>query len=140
MIFFRTFPQFPHAPTWGYTNSMKMRPYSSVDEYLENFNGSTKQKLESIRKLIKQLVPDSQEKISYGIPTATLDGKYLVYFAGYDKHVSVYPIPPVGDEALQEIINTYRAGKGTLKFPLNKPLPTDFIQAIILAHVNRLRG
>jgi len=117
-----------------------MKPYSNVDEYLENFNDSTKQKLESIRELMKQLVPDNQEKISYGIPTATLDGKYLVYFAGYDKHVSVYPIPPVHDEALQESINTYQAGQGTLKFPLDKPLPFDFIKEIILAHVHRLRG
>ena len=119
---------------------MQMKPYTSIDEYLENFSGETRQKLDAIRNLIRQLVPDSQEKISYGIPATTLDGKYLVYFAGYDRHISIYPVPSVRDETLQKGIETHRAGKGTLKFELDKPLPIEFIKGIILAHVERLRG
>src|SRR5688572_12719590 len=94
-------------------NCMKMQPYQTVDEYLENFSGETREKLDAIRKLIKQLEPEAKEKISYGIPTTTLNDKYLVYFAGYDSHISIYPIPRIVPNELQEKIDKYQAGKGT---------------------------
>ncbi len=75
-------------------------------------------------------VPKAEEKISYGIPTFTLNGKYLIYFAGWKHHISIYPIP-VGDEALNQEIAPYVSGKGTLKFPIGKPMPLKLITKIV---------
>ncbi len=107
-----------------------MESYSSVDEYLNNFSGETRKKLDEIRKTIKELVPNAGEKISYGIPTMTLNGKYFIYFAGYAKHVSLYPIP-ASDEKFQKELQPYVAGKGTVRFPLDKPLPLPLIHEMV---------
>lgn len=110
---------------------MKMNSYTTVDEYLENFSGETRKKLNTIRQMIKKEIPNGEESISYGIPTIKIDGKYVIYFAGYENHVSLYPLPKA--EELQEAIKPYIAGKGTLKFPLNKPLPLELIEKVIKA-------
>ena len=107
-----------------------MQAYKTVDEYLTNFSGDTRKKLDEIRKTIKEMVPNAGEKISYGIPTLTLDGKYFMYFAGYAKHVSLYPIP-AGDEAFHKELKPYVAGKGTVRFPLDKPLPLPLIRKMV---------
>lgn len=107
-----------------------MHRYENTDEYIANFSGETRNKLETLRKTIKELVPEADEKISYGIPTFTLNGKYFIYIAGYEKHVSMYPIPP-GDEAFEKELAPYVAGKGTVKFPLGKPLPLPLIRKIV---------
>ena len=79
------------------------------------------------------------EKISYQIPTITLDGKALLYFSGWKEHISLYPIPPV-DEPLSHQLDPYRAGKGTLKFPLKNPIPYDLITHITQAFVAARRS
>ena len=71
--------------------------------------------------------PGTEERISYGIPTFALDGRYLIYFAGWKQHVSVYPIPET-DDVLERAIAPYRTGKGTLRFPLDQPIPYDLIE------------
>lgn len=113
------------------TDSRKtLKPYADVDGYLLNFSGKTRDNLETLRHLIKKLEPESGEKISYGIPTFTLDGKYFIYIAGYEKHVSMYPIPP-GDEAFEKELAPYVAGKGTVRFSLDKPLPLALIRKMV---------
>ncbi len=109
---------------------MKLQSYTTVNEYLDNFSGETRKKLDTIRETIKEMVPEAGEKISYGIPTFTLNDKYVIYFAGYDKHVSLYPIPP-GDEAFKKQLAPYVAGKGTVHFALDKPLPLPLIRKMI---------
>lgn len=108
-----------------------MKQYTNVDEYLENFSGETRKRLDTIRAMIKKEIPNGEEVISYGIPTVKIDGKYVIYFAGFPNHVSIYPLPQ--DEKLREEIKPYVAGKGTLKFPLNKPMPLDRVQKVIKA-------
>lgn len=71
-------------------------------------------------------MPTADETISYGIPTFTIGGRYLVYFAGWKHHISVHPVP-AGDAAFQRKIEPYVAGKGTLTFPLGEPIPYDLI-------------
>lgn len=116
-----------------------MNKYDTVDEYLANFSGETREKLDLIRKTIKEIAPpETGEKISYGIPTFTMNGKYLIYFAGYPNHVSIYPIPPA-DEAFEKELAPYVAGKGTLRFPLDKPLPLDLIRKVTDLHVERVQ-
>lgn len=107
-----------------------MQKYTTVDEYLANFSGETRKKLDTLRSLIKEMVPEAGEKISYGIPTFTLRGKYFIYTAGYTEHVSLYPIPR-GDEEFQKELAPYVAGKGTVRFHLGKPLPLPLIRKMI---------
>lgn len=111
-----------------------MKAYKSVDEYIANFSEEVQGRLEEIRKAIKQEVPEVGEKISYGIPAATLKGKPVIYFAGYKNHISIYPMTPAIEENIKEAL-AYRTGKGTLQFPFNKLLPMPLIRQIIKVRV-----
>lgn len=111
-----------------------MKPYKNVDEYIANFPSAVQDRLKEIRKAIKDEAPGMEEKISYGIPTATLNGKYFIYFAGYKKHVSIYPVTQAVENTIKGI-DKYRTGKGTLQFPLDKPLPMTLIRKIIKVRV-----
>jgi uncharacterized protein YdhG (YjbR/CyaY superfamily) len=104
--------------------------FTSIDEYIASFPAETQKILEEIRATIKATAPDAKEKISYQIPTFELNGRNLVHFAGWKKHVSLYPIP-AGDEAFKKEIAQYVAGKGTLKFPLDEPVPLELIGEVV---------
>jgi uncharacterized protein YdhG (YjbR/CyaY superfamily) len=75
--------------------------FKSVDSYIESFPAGVREVLQEVRRRCRAGVAGSEEKISYGIPTITLGGKYVVYFAGWKQHVSLYPVPR-GDEAFNE--------------------------------------
>ena len=102
---------------------------ATIDEYIRPFPGDVQGVLQEVRRRIRKAVPTAGETISYGIPTFTLGGKYLVYFAGWKHHISVYPVP-AGDATFEREIGPYRAGKGTLKFPLAEPIPYDMIERV----------
>ena len=102
----------------------------SIDEYIDTFPENVQTILKQVRKTIKAAAPKAGEKISYGIPTFTLNGKYLIYFAGWKHHISIYPIP-VGDESFNEEVAQYVSGKGTLKFPIDNPMPLKLITKIV---------
>jgi len=103
--------------------------FATVDEYIGSFPDDVRVILEEIRRRIRAAVPQAAETISYQIPTFTLDGSAFVYFAGWKHHVAVYPIPS-GDEAFERELASYRAAKGTLKFPLKQPIPFDLIERV----------
>ena len=109
----------------------------SIDEYIARFPADVQDILEKIRTTIRNAAPDAQETISYGMPTFTLKG-YLVYFAAYKKHIGFYPAP-IGIEEFKDDIAEYEAGKGTLQFPLNKPIPYDLIRKIVIFRVKEER-
>jgi uncharacterized protein YdhG (YjbR/CyaY superfamily) len=109
---------------------MAPKKAASIDEYIAGFPKETQKILEQIRATIKNTAPDAEETISYAIPTFTLNKTYLVYFAGYKNHVSLYPAP-TGNETFEKEIAAYKSGKGTVQFPLNKPLPLNLITKII---------
>ncbi|MFF2243227.1 iron chaperone [Arthrobacter sp. NPDC058130] len=113
--------------------------FESVEEYIASFPAEVQEMLQEIRRRCRAAVPGSGEMISYGIPTITLDGKYVVYFAGWAHHISVYPVP-AGDESLNEELAPYRAAKGTLKFPLQKPVPFELIGKVAAALAGERRG
>ena len=100
--------------------------FNTIDEYITSFPTEVQGILREVRRRCHTAVPDSGEMISYGIPTITLDGKYVVYFAGWAHHLSVYPVP-AGDAGFKAEIAPYRSAKGTLKFPLGKPVPYELI-------------
>jgi len=106
-----------------------MAKFETIDEYIASFPRDVQRTLESVREAIRAAVPDTTERISYGIPTFALDGKYVVYFSGWKEHVSVYPIPEA-DPALGRELKPHMAGKGTLKFPLAQPMPLDLIARV----------
>jgi uncharacterized protein YdhG (YjbR/CyaY superfamily) len=103
----------------------------SVDEYIAQFPPETQKALEELRALIRATAPGVTERISYGIPALHLNGKYLLYFAGYTKHVGLYPITGAVAQALGEELEPYKSGKATARFPLGQPLPTDLIRRIV---------
>lgn len=107
-----------------------MVQYKTVDEYIKIFSEDVQKKLWELRQEIKQLAPDATESISYGIPTFKTDGKYLIYFAAFKTHFSIYPVTAGVEKELPEI-EKYRTGKGTLQFPIDQDLPLPLIRKIV---------
>jgi uncharacterized protein YdhG (YjbR/CyaY superfamily) len=104
--------------------------FSSIDEYIKSFPEDIQKHLKQIRKTIKQAAPDVVEKISYNMPTFTLNGKYLVYFAGWKNHIAFYGAPR-GNPELDKDLKSYESGQGTLQFPYEKQMPLDLIARIV---------
>lgn len=104
--------------------------FKSIDEYISTFPDEIANKLEAVRKIIKNELPDATETISYQIPCFKQNGKYVIYFAGYKNHLGIYPIPP-GDKDFQKKIEPFVKGKGTLQFSNDKDLPTEIIKEVI---------
>ncbi|HEX7490750.1 MAG TPA: DUF1801 domain-containing protein [Candidatus Limnocylindrales bacterium] len=102
----------------------------SIDVYIAGFPAETQKALSEMRSIISSVAPGATESISYSIPTFDLNGRHLVHFAGYAKHVGFYPIP-TGIEAFKEELAPYKQGKGSVQFPLNRPLPADLIRRIV---------
>jgi len=102
----------------------------TVDDYIQSFPSDVQVVLETLRALARKALPDADEAISYGIAAYRIDGADIVYFAGWQRHTSLYPIPVVGEDLDQEL-KPYRSGRGTLRFRLGEPLPTALIEAVI---------
>jgi uncharacterized protein YdhG (YjbR/CyaY superfamily) len=111
----------------------------TIDEYIARFPAETQKVLAELRALIKATAPDATETISYAIPTFDLNGRHLVHFAGYARHIGFYPIPS-GMEAFKEELKPYKQGKGSAQFPLDRPLPTDLIRRIVEFRVRENTG
>ncbi len=109
--------------------SKKVR-FSSIDEYIATFPEDIQKILEEVRGTIKAAAPEAREKISYQIAAFELNGKNLIHFAGWKNHISLYPIPS-GSEVFNKQLSQYIDGKGTLKFPLGKPLPLKLISKVV---------
>jgi len=104
--------------------------YQSIDEYIAACPEESQAYLRQIRELIHALVPEAKEKISYQIACFELSGKNLIHFAGWKKHVSLYP-SPAGTDAFNKEIAKYADGRGTVKFPMDKPLPVKLIEKAV---------
>ena len=111
----------------------------SIDGYIAGFPPETQQMLEELRALIKASAPDATETISYAIPTFDLNGRHLVHFAGFKRHIGFYPVPSA-IEAFEEELKPYKSGKGSAQFPIGQPLPTDLIRRIVEFRVAENRG
>ena len=107
-----------------------MATFTSVDEYINSFPKDIKSKLEELRKIILKTAPSSEQVISYNIPCFKIDGKYLIYFAGYKSHIGLYPVKS-GMENLQKELEPYLSGKATARFAVDKPLPASLITKIV---------
>jgi uncharacterized protein YdhG (YjbR/CyaY superfamily) len=107
----------------------------SIDEYIAGFPPETQSVLEEVRGVIRETAPDATERISYAIPTFDLNGRHLVHFAGYAKHVGFYPVTTSVAEAFEQELKPYKQGKGSVQFPLSEPMPTDLIRRMVEARV-----
>ena len=101
-----------------------------IDEYIAGFPDNVQEILQKIRTTIRKAAPKAEEAISYQIPTFTLNGRYLIYFAGYKSHVSIYPAPRQSENFKDELA-AYKGGKGTVQFPLDEPIPFGLITRIV---------
>jgi len=103
--------------------------YTSIDEYIALFSEETKKILQELRSTIKNAAPGAEEKISYQMPAFAQKG-ILVYFAAWKNHIGFYPTSS-GTQAFKQELSVYKSSKGSVKFPLDKPLPLDLISNIV---------
>ncbi len=109
-----------------------MKPSGSaatIDEYIRQQPKNVQGRLTALRKLIRQNVPEAEEKIAYRMPTFTLNGN-LVHFAAHAAHIGFYPTPSAITEFSRELAR-YETSKGAIQFPLDEPLPTELIARIV---------
>ena len=104
--------------------------FTTMEEYISTFPEEIKAVLEHVRQAIHHAAPEAIETMSYGMPTFDLKGKHLVFFAGWKQHLSLHPLP-AGDAAFQQELAHYKRAKGTIQFPLDKPIPYDFVERIV---------
>ncbi|MBK7882988.1 MAG: DUF1801 domain-containing protein [Chitinophagaceae bacterium] len=103
---------------------------ATIDEYIFTFPRDIQKLLQQIRTTIKKAAPKAEECISYGMPAFALNGKKLVYFAGYKNHIGFYATP-TGHEAFKKDLSVYKQGKGSVQFPLDQLMPLNLITQIV---------
>jgi uncharacterized protein YdhG (YjbR/CyaY superfamily) len=109
---------------------MKTTAPKNINEYIRSLPKETQPIVKKLRSIIKKLAPAAEEGISYGIPIFKLNGRMFIYIAGYKKHTSIYPAPRRNPEFAEEL-SEYKGGKGTVQFPIGKPLPVRLIKRIV---------
>ena len=114
---------------------MKTTAPENIDDYIEGFPPKVRKILEKIRKTIQKAAPGAEEAISYQIPTFKLNGN-LIHFAAYEHHVGLYP-GPRGVKEFEKDLARYEGGKGTVRFPLDEPIPYDLITRITKYRVQK---
>lgn len=107
-----------------------------ISKYFANFPEEIQEKMQKIRNVILEEAPEATEKIGYGMPGYYLNGKPLVYFAGYKKHIGFYATP-TGHEAFKEELSKFKQGKGSVQFPLKDEIPYELIRKIVKFRKNQ---
>jgi uncharacterized protein YdhG (YjbR/CyaY superfamily) len=110
----------------------------NVDDYIAGFPTDIQDILQKIRSIIREIVPDAEEVISYQMPTYRLHGN-LVHFAAFKQHIGLYPTP-TGVDAFKEELKPYKHAKGSIQFPLDEPIPYDLIRQIVAFRVKENRN
>jgi uncharacterized protein YdhG (YjbR/CyaY superfamily) len=104
--------------------------FRSVDEYIASQPKAVQGLLKGVRSTIRKALPGAEEGISYQIPAYKLHGRAVLYFAGWKQHYSLYPLTDHVVAAFQDDLATYKISKGTIRFPLSKPVPVKLIERI----------
>lgn len=108
----------------------KKKSPGTIDAYIAAFPADVQEKLKHLRVFIQRIVPGAKEKISYQMPTFTLNGRNLVHFAAFKKHIGFYP-GASGIAAFEKELSAYETSKGTVRFPFEEPIPLDLISKIV---------
>src|SRR5688572_6961245 len=104
---------------------MAKTDFKSVDDYVATFPESVQEVLRMVRNAIREGVPEAEEVISYQIPAYKLQGHPVIYFGGWKQHYSLYPVTERLLEAFKDDLAPYTVSKGTIRFPLSRPVPVD---------------
>lgn len=116
----------------------QQRPkFTTPEEYKKSFSPEVQKILTNLEELVRKVVPQSKEKISYQILCFTLNEKYFVYFAAFKNHIGAYTLNSVADQFREELKN-YKMEKGTIQFPLSEPIPYDLIERMVRAKVSQM--
>ncbi len=107
-------------------------PFSTVDDYIESFAPEVRSILQQVRRAIHDGLPGAGEKIRYGIPAVMIADRYGLHFAGWKKHIGLYPVP-VFDDELESEVGPYRTTKDSVSFPYTKPVPYELITRVAMA-------
>ncbi len=105
------------------------RQFKTIDEYINTFPEDVRNILNKLRQTIKETAPEAEETIKYRMPTFTLHGN-LVHFAAFKNHIGFYPTP-TGTEAFRKELSPYKGAKGSVRFPIDQPLPLPLIRRIV---------
>ena len=106
-----------------------MKNFNTVDEYFSGLPKSTRDSMQKLRDIIKQMAPKAEEVISYNMPAFKWNGM-LVWYAAYKKHIGFYPRPS-GIEAFKDELADYKTSKGAIQFPLEKGIPVSLVKKIV---------
>ena len=117
------------APYMRYSFAMAK---SVIDEYIAKQDTSVQKALRTVRKVISKAIPAAEETISYGMPAYKLHGKVVVFFAGWKEHFALYPAGANLTPAFGAELARYEMSKGTIRFPLDEPVPEDLITRIVI--------
>ena len=109
------------------------KKFETIDEYIATFPEDIQEILKKMRKVIQESAPEAEEAISYGMPTFKLNGN-LVHFAAYKNHIGFYPAPS-GIKAFKDEISEYKSSKGAVQFPLDKAVPYDLVEKMVIFRV-----
>jgi uncharacterized protein YdhG (YjbR/CyaY superfamily) len=110
---------------------VKKTNYQSIDEYIGTFPDDIQSRLESMRQIIKSVIPGAIETISYQIPTFKINNKNIVHFSAYKKHIGLYP-GPSAIEHFKEELSQYKWSKAAVQFPLDNPIPSELVKKIVI--------
>ena len=102
---------------------------TTVDEYIAGFPDDVQERLQGVRSAIRAALPDGEERVRYGIPAVMLDTRHAVHYAGWKKHIGIYPVPRL-DGPLEAEVAPYRAAKDSLRFLHSEPLPYDLVERL----------
>jgi uncharacterized protein YdhG (YjbR/CyaY superfamily) len=103
--------------------------FKNVDEYIASYPSPVRDLLAEVRAVIRKAAPEAEESLSYGMPAYKTNKRPLVYFAGFRNHIGFYATPTGHSEFAKEL-SVYKQGKGSVQFPLDKPIPFDLISRI----------
>ncbi len=117
---------------------MAKTSFQSITDYIASKPRPVQTILKRVRSAIRKAIPKAEEGISYQIPTYKLNGTYVIYFAGWKEHYSLYPIHESLVAQFKDELSGYKTSKGTLRFPLTEPVPSDLIELIVRFRVKQL--
>lgn len=106
------------------------KQFKTIDEYIKTFPKDIRDILEQIRSTVKKTAPQAEEAIAYQMPTFKLNGKNLVHFAAFTKHIGFYPTPS-GISVFEKELSAYKSAKGSVQFPINESVPFKLIEKIV---------
>jgi uncharacterized protein YdhG (YjbR/CyaY superfamily) len=112
---------------------------ATVEEYLAALPDDVRARVEEVRRVVHEVVPDAGEAISYAMPTFTLDDQPLLHVAAWKQHIGLYPLPAL-DPELDAEVAPYRGSKDTMKLPYSKPLPRDLVARVVGVLAERRRA